>query len=113
MAPRYELHRYMEEQLKKSLEGTEVTIFLIGVDEEPDQLHKQYFEVARQGTLLVVLNKMDLCSTEALTASKERWFNFFGGCDLLCVSAQSKEGLDLLIDQLLRHMPAHPPLLFG
>ena len=104
----YALQRHMSAQLQKALRGSDVVIFLLSAHEQVSDLHHRYLSIAQKSSLLPVLNKIDTCSAEDVKSQLNKWRDFFGGEEVLPISALKRTGTAYLLQKLGKEMPLHP-----
>ena len=106
------LGRQMMDELGQALEGIDVLAVMIDASQGLTQSDRLALERAKQfsGPVIVLLNKIDLISKPALlplieSLSKEGQF-----AEIVPISAISGEGVELVLQRLIGHLPEGEPL---
>jgi len=107
--PRYELQRYMVDQIHRAVADADIALVMIEVTEPhlPDELISS---IKNQGLpCILVLNKCDLINrNEALPVIEEmNKKNLFDA--IIPISAMKAEGLDEIEKIIEKYLPYHPP----
>ncbi len=121
LKPAYRLHHKMMDQVRQALSGSDVVLLMVEPSDVPESWSvppfSQYVAVIRNQCLPVVvfLNKVDLLDEGEARARLNVWtvwhraqFAQCGG-EVLKGSALTGEGLDQLVEALLRYLPEGPP----
>jgi len=112
--PGHRLGEYMDQVAKDSLRDADVIVWLVEASVDPkkeDYLISERLKTIRfPGTLILVLNKADLSSPQALP-DRIKTYQGLAKCDtVLVISATSGEGLEDLLNAILAHLPEGAPL---
>jgi len=112
--PAHRLGEYMDQVAKESLRDADVIVWLVEASVDPkkeDYLISERLKTIRSpGTLILVLNKADLSSPQALP-DRIKTYQGLAKCDtVLVISATSGEGLEDLLSSILAHLPEGAPL---
>ena len=106
------LGRQMMDELGQALEGIDVLAVMIDASQGLTQGDRLALERAKQfsGPVIVLLNKIDLIAKSALlplieSLSKEGQF-----AEIVPISAISGEGVELVLQRLIGHLPEGEPL---
>ncbi|HJZ49493.1 MAG TPA: GTPase Era [Roseiflexaceae bacterium] len=109
--PRTKLGSFMVEQARRSIPDADVVCFVVDISMPPNRTDRQIAELARRSRAprILVLNKLDQRprgGTSYLEAYRE-----LGPWDMeVAVSALRRKGLETLVDELVRRLPAGKPL---
>ena len=111
-----QLNRYMLEVALNAAEDTDVNLFLIEpVEDVVDEVSPgnravmEALERANRPTILVI-NKIDTVPKPLLLPLIDTYRKAFSFAQVLPVSARTGEGVDMLMDELVKLLPEGPPL---
>lgn len=109
--PKHGLNRAMLDTVHHSLEGVDVVVFVVdaarGIGEGEEQIAALLRE--RAGPRLGVLNKIDLVHPKSrLLPMMARMVDDWGLTEAIPLSAQTGEGADLLLAQVVARLPESP-----
>jgi GTPase len=111
--PKYKLQEKMMHAVRQALEDSDVSLLLVDVNENPDEVNTIFEALRLKGPAIIVVNKLDGASAE----KKEKVFTFFGSkpyCKaVIGISALKKTGLKELIAAILQLLPESPPFFEG
>jgi GTPase len=107
------LGRRMMVEVREALEGSEVVLLMLDATRklgEADQFALQMLRSSRAKVLLV-LNKVDLLSRnkQKLLPLMEEYQRLYPFHDIIPISALKRDGVDILLKQIVAAMPAGPP----
>lgn len=109
--PRTKLGSFMVEQARRSIPDADVVCFVVDISTPPNRIEQRIADLARRSRAprILVLNKLDQRprgGTNFLEAYRE-----LGPWDMeVAVSALRRKGLETLLDELVRRLPAGAPL---
>jgi GTPase len=109
--PRTKLGSFMVEQARRSIPDADVVCFVVDISAPPNRIEQRIAELARRSRAprILVLNKLDQRprgGTTYLEAYRE-----LGPWDMeVAVSALRQKGLETLVAELVRRLPAGAPL---
>ncbi|HEU5101027.1 MAG TPA: GTPase Era [Roseiflexaceae bacterium] len=109
--PRTKLGSFMVEQARRSIPDADVVCFVVDISAPPNRIEQRIADLARRSRAprILVLNKLDLRprgGTNYLEAYRE-----LGPWDMeVAVSALHRKGLETLLDEIVRRLPAGAPL---
>jgi len=109
--PRTKLGSFMVEQARRSIPDADVVCFVVDLSTPPNRTEQRIADLARRSRAprILVLNKLDQRprgGVNFLDAYRE-----LGPWDMeVAVSALRRKGLETLVDELVRRLPAGPPL---
>lgn len=107
--PFYQLQEYMMSYVSMSLEDADIVMLVVDLrdpyteDETINRLKNT------DSTLLVVLNKIDLVTTEELEQHRTFWQELLEPDKILTVSAINNINVDQVFESILEVLPVHPP----
>jgi len=107
--PGYKLHETMMGYVDEALEDADV---LVLITDPEGNTPPEKFMVALQNTstpLLLLINKMDLCSPEQLELLINTWHERLPKARIAPVSALHKANIELLVHEIINLLPEHPP----
>jgi GTP-binding protein Era len=108
--PRYHLQEVMMHDLKGSIEDADVVLYMIDTEQQHDKLpdiEKEIFPAEKP--VILVLNKIDLIEKKKLLELIDHYRKLFHFHAYIPISALRKDGLDILLDEILTYIPEHPP----
>jgi GTPase len=106
--PQYELHTAMMEFVHGSIEDADVILFVTDIYEkydEEDVIEKIKFSLS---PILLVINKIDLATEEAIQEKIEHWRAILNPTDILTISALENQGVKELLQNVVERLPVHP-----
>jgi GTPase len=109
--PRTKLGSFMVEQARRSIPDADVVCFVVDISTPPNRTEQRIADLARRSRAprILVLNKLDQRprgGVNFLDAYRE-----LGPWDMeVAVSALRRKGLETLVDEIVRRLPAGPPL---
>jgi GTPase len=111
--PKYLLQNAMMKMVQSALRDADLVVRLLDASDEaslrPDTGEQALLERLKAPVILVV-NKADIASAERMRAIAERAVaGPHPPVKILDISALKKTGLDLLRDEIVSRLPAHPP----
>ena len=107
--PQYELHTAMMEFVHGSIEDADVVLFVTDIYEKYDEEDVIQKLQKCESPIILIINKIDLASEEAITEKEEHWKTILNPTKILKISALNNVGIDLLLNQVLDFLPEHPP----
>jgi GTP-binding protein Era len=108
---RSELNRRMVRTAIASGRDTEVILLLIEATAPRFERDREMIEPLRgsSGTPFLVINKIDLVKRKHLLPIMDRYQTLHPFREILPVSAMTGEGIDILLDEILKVLPEFPP----
>ncbi len=107
--PHYELQRSMMKFVSSSLEDADVILLVVDLFEKYDD-PELFARLARTDvTVILVLNKIDLAKGSQVLDKLTYWKELVKANNYLAVSALDGLGVPELFQQILDHLPEHPP----
>ncbi|RPJ05797.1 MAG: GTPase Era, partial [Deltaproteobacteria bacterium] len=108
---RSRLNERMVSTAVASGKDADVLLLLIEASSPAVEKDRQMIESLRDchGTSLLVINKIDLVRKEALLPIIDQYRTLHSFKEVIPVSAASGDGVDLLVDVILKHLPESPP----
>ncbi|MBK6976948.1 MAG: GTPase Era [Cytophagaceae bacterium] len=107
--PQYELHTAMMEFVHGSIEDADVVLFVTDIYEKYDEEDVIQKLQKCESPIILIINKIDLASEEAITEKEEHWKTILNPTKILKISALNNVGIDILLNQVLDFLPEHPP----
>lgn len=109
IAPAYALHKAMMKAVDEGINEADVVLYVITVeDKEPDPEVIQKLNRVKS-PLIILLNKIDLCTQEEVAAMLKHWQAIYPKAELLPVSALNVFNLNGVKQLILKHLPEAPP----
>lgn len=108
--PGYELNRRMMRAVYDALEGIDLLLAMVDVTAAFGSGARYLLELIRQRGLptLLLLNKIDLLAKARLLPLMDFYARQFQFAEIIPVSALKGDNLDLLLEQILKYLPAGP-----
>lgn len=107
--PRYKLHEKMMHAVKSSLEDADVALLLTAANDRLEETHEIFSALHLKAPAIVVLNKIDLVSSQQLKSAEE-FFRAKEYCkDVVAISALQNKNTDVLLTKVLEYIPEGEP----
>jgi GTPase len=107
--PLYELHNAMMEFVHGSIEDGDVILFVTDIYEKYDEEDVIKKLQSCESPIVLVINKIDLATPEAIQEKIEHWKTVLNPAQILSISALENVGVDGLLENIIDLMPSHPP----
>jgi GTP-binding protein Era len=108
--PSYKLQETMLKSARSALVDADVLIYLTEMGEEPDPESGFIQKVAKAKVpVLLVINKIDLSTQEAVKERMERWNKILPKAEAIPISALKQFNVDFIFKRILEHLPESPP----
>lgn len=107
---KYELQNAMMNFVKKSLEDSDLIIYMVGSDKK-DILNENIQALIKNSKikLFLVLNKVDLITQQEVKSLMNYWEQKYTQFKTVPISALNKYNLDTLLNHLIKELPHSPP----
>lgn len=111
--PKYKLHEKMMQAVKGSLEDADLALLITDARENPEESHLIFAALRLKVPALVILNKVDAVSNEAIEAATI-FFKEQPYCkEVIVISALKKKGIDKLLALIIELLPEGAPFYEG
>jgi GTP-binding protein Era len=92
-------------------QDADILLFVIEASSPRAEKDRQMIESFRgsKGTPYLVINKIDLVKKETLLPIIDQYRRLHSFCTIIPISAITGEGVDLLLDEILKVLPESPP----
>ncbi len=108
LEPKYELHKKMMTYVQVSLEDADLILLVVELGEKYDpSLFERLKHV--KSPIFLVINKIDLAKGSQLEDKITYWKTQLDPKFIIPVSAISGENVDALLQEIIKHLPEHPP----
>ncbi len=110
--PSMELGRRMMREVRRATSGCHLVVLLADAEAgiRPDDQAALEVVKAVKAPVLLALNKIDLLRVkDALLPLIDRWHQLHDFQEIVPISAQKKQNLDLLVRLMFEHLPEAPP----
>lgn len=111
--PRYKLGEAMNQEALSILGDCDLILWIVDASQMPDEddqmLAEQIARLNRPVETLVLLNKIDLLDQEGLSERQVAYASFLTQAHQHTISATRGDGLDTLLNDIIDHLPQHPP----
>ena len=110
--PDSRLNRKMMQEIHAALESRDLVLLLVDATEKFGPADEQVLELVKRtgAPVFLLLNKVDRLHKEKLLPIIEHYSRLHAFQEVIPISAQKRDGLDALIDKVIRALPAGPPL---
>jgi len=110
--PDSRLNRKMMQEIHAALESRDLVLLLVDAIERFGTEDEQVLDLVRRcgAPVFLLLNKVDKVHKEKLLPVIERYSKLHPFQEIIPISAIKGEGLDVLIDKIMRALPASPNL---
>lgn len=104
--PHHKMHEGMMEFVKNALIDADLLLYVTDVVEKPDK-NSEYLEKLKKMSekIVVVINKIDLSSSDALRAMEDFWKNELPGAEVVIISAKESFNLEKLVEVIKNRLP--------
>ena len=110
LTPKYKLQESMLRASRSALTDADIILYVTDVNENPGLLPEFEDELhATKTPVILVLNKIDLCTQEKVEALYEAWTAILPNSQFIPVSATENFNIDRLFELILDRLPASPP----
>ncbi|MEN9447795.1 MAG: GTPase Era [Bacteroidota bacterium] len=108
--PAYKMHESMMDFVRTSLEDADIFIFIAQIGDKPDSQPKEYeFIKQLKIPVILLLNKIDLTSTEETAIACQLWKNDFPHATIVPFSAKFNTNVEDILQNILEHLPESEP----
>ncbi len=110
LKPNYKLQESMLNFSESALADADVLLYMTDTIEKPDK-NADFVEKVRHMTVpvLVLVNKIDLSSQEALVKQVEEWHKLLPAAEIIPISAKAKFNVDVVMKRIKELLPDSPP----
>ncbi len=108
LEPEYELHKSMMKFVNESLEDADLILFVVDLMDKYE--NEQIIDVLNEieTPVILVINKSDLNEGSRLKDKTDYWDLIMPDKEIIAVSALNSENIDVLLKQIMNHIPVHP-----
>lgn len=111
--PRYKLGQIMNETAEEALEESDLILFVVDAGEKPGEEDKILAKLLRKlktrVPVILVLNKADLLSAEAIEERRGQYLDLVPGALPIPVSATMGENIPALLEEIAARLPENEP----
>ena len=109
--PDSRLNRKMMQEIHSALESRDLILLLVDAIEKFGTADEQVLELVKRtgAPVFLLLNKVDRLHKEKLLPIIEHYSKLHSFQEVIPISAMKRDGLDALIDKVMRALPASPP----
>ena len=110
LKPNYKLQESMLNFSESALADADILLYMTDTIEKPDK-NADFVEKVRHMTVpvLVLVNKIDLSSQEALVKQVEEWHKLLPDAEIIPISAKAKFNVDVVMKRIKELLPDSPP----
>ena len=110
LKPAYKLQESMMNFVRGAVDDADVILYVTDTVEQSDRSDEIVERIVHSGIpAIVVINKIDLSTPEALEAIVDRWHKKMPDAEIVPVSAKEKFNMKGLLDAILRRLPEGEP----
>ena len=110
LKPAYKLQETMMSFVRGAVDDADVILYVTDTVEQSDRSDEIVGRIVRSGIpAVVVINKIDLTTPEALEAIVDRWHAKMPDAEIVPVSAKERFNMKGLIEAVLRRLPEGEP----
>ncbi len=108
--PDSRLNRKMMQEIHAALESRDIVLLIVDATERFGPADQQVLELVKRagGTTFLLLNKIDGLQKEKLLPLIEHYSKLHEFQEIIPISAVKKQGLDMLLDKIIRALPLGP-----
>lgn len=111
--PDSSLGRKMMAEVREALEGCDLVLVIVDAAKKPDPADPFLFDLVKRGNTpaFLLLNKIDILRGQKLKLLPlmEQFSKLHEFREIIPISAQKREGLDVLLEKLISALPEGPP----
>lgn len=108
--PAYQLQLHMNSYIELALDEADIIVFVVDKYNLLDANHPLIKEIKRAAKkVFLIVNKVDQTTPEEVKKLIEYYSAVLALEEIICISVELKIGKSLLLEQLLKHLPVHPP----
>lgn len=110
LEPQYRMQAAMMRAVEEALQDADLLIALVELGQRPERSERLIERVRRyEGPLLVLVNKADAGSAEAVAEACSLWQEVFPAAKVVAISALYGLNVNELRSYLIAQLPKHPP----
>ena len=111
LRPRYELQQAMLQAAEAAVADADILLFMIEATETPNPRDLEALEklIATNKPIVLVINKIDLIAKSKLLPLIDTYRNQHEFADIVPISALLADGVSILLETLVKLLPASPP----
>ena len=110
LKPAYKLQESMMNFVRGAVDDADVILYVTDTVEQSDRSDEIVERIVNSGIpAIVVINKIDLSTPEALEAIVDRWHKKMPDAEIVPVSAKEKFNMKGLLEAILRRLPEGEP----
>lgn len=110
LKPAYKLQESMMNFVRGAVDDADVILYVTDTIEQSDRSDEIVERIVHSGIpAIVVINKIDLSTPEALEAIVDRWHKKMPDAEIVPVSAKEKFNMKGLLEAILRRLPEGEP----
>jgi len=108
--PDSRLNRKMMQEIHAALESRDIILLMVDATEKTGPADQQVLDLVKKtgGTTFLLLNKIDRLLKEKLLPLIDHYSKLHEFTEIIPISAAKKEGLEVLVDKIVRFLPEGP-----
>jgi len=108
--PDSQLSKRMMQEVYDALEGRDLVLLVVDATQRFGSGDEFVLDILKRvgGKVLLLINKIDLLQKEKLLPLIEQWKSRFDFAEIIPISAQKRDGLELLLDKVIAALPQGP-----
>jgi GTP-binding protein Era len=109
--PDSRLNRKMMQEIHAALESRDIILLMVDVTEKFGPADQHVLDLVKRagGTIFLLLNKIDKLPKDKLLPIIDHYSRLHQFVEIIPISAARKDGLDTLVDKIIRGLPEGPP----
>jgi GTP-binding protein Era len=107
IVPKYALQSMLMKYIEKSLQDTDVIVYLVDVTSGLNSSRIELLKVKKP--VILALNKIDLIYNRKILPLIDQYRKIFNFSTYIPISALKKDGLEDLLKEIIHKLPVHPP----
>lgn len=110
LKPKYKLQESMLKFAAGALKDADVILYVTDYLDDPDKNTEFIYKLKQvDAPILLLINKIDLKINTNLKETVDKWMEIFPESQIIPVSALKKVNLDVVLNEILKQLPASPP----
>lgn len=110
LKPKYKLQESMLKFAAGALKDADVILYVTDYLDDPDKNTEFIYKLKQvDAPILLLINKIDLKINTNLKETVNKWMEIFPESQIIPVSALKKVNLDVVLNEILKQLPASPP----
>ena len=109
LTPNYKMQEYMMKYVENTLKDSDIILYMVECGETAYNEKIVASLLQSKTPIILIINKIDIVSTEQLSASQLHWENTLCPAKTCCISALRGDNMDNLLACIAELLPFSPP----